>query len=358
MLRVSLITLGDPEQLTGGYLYHRRVAAAAAHHDATVRFESCPDAVFPLAVVTAQRAWQRANRDTDVVVVDSIAAALVAPWSRRPAAPLVGMLHQVPGGIDHRSLRTRIQARLDLRTYRRARLLMVASETLADDLRARGFAAETIRVVAPGCDPAPPARGVPDVRAGRRVAFLCVANWIPRKGILDVLDAIAQLPAGAATLHLVGDDAVDRRYTRRVRARLEDPALAERVVVHGALSAGEVSALYASVDAFVLPSTNEPYGTVLGEALAAGLPVVGWDAGNLPHLAAHDREAVIVPVGDHQELASALRRLAEDDAYRQRLGGAARRRGRSLPKWEDTARQFFASLREVIRTRGRPAAPH
>ena len=40
MLVVSLVTLGSPEQLTGGYLYHRRMAEAAPDHDARVKFVS------------------------------------------------------------------------------------------------------------------------------------------------------------------------------------------------------------------------------------------------------------------------------------------------------------------------------
>lgn len=347
MLRTSLITLGDPDRLTGGYLYHRRLAAVAGEHGATLRFESCPEVPFPFGAVGARRVLQRAAHDTDVVVVDSIVAALLAPWARQVDTPLVAMLHQVPGGIDHGPLRSRVQARLDEHTYRRARILMVASETLADDLRTRGFAPGRIRVVAPGRDPARPAGAPPDLRAGRRAAFLCVANWIPRKGILDLLEALARLPPDAATLHLVGDDTADRRYVERVRARLREPGLADRVVVHGPRRAGEVAAMYAAADAFVLPSTKEPYGTVLGEALAAGLPLVGWDAGNLPHLVTDGREGIVVPVGDLGGLTAALARLADDDDYRHGLARAARRRGENLPTWDDTARAFFGALREA-----------
>jgi glycosyltransferase involved in cell wall biosynthesis len=185
------------------------------------------------------------------------------------------------------------------------------------------------------------------LRAGRRASFLCVGNWTPRKGILDVLDALARLPADTATLHLVGNDAADRRYAARVRARLRDPALVDRVVVHGPRPAREVATMYDAADVFVLPSTKEPYGTVLGEALAAGLPVVGWDAGNLPHLVAHGREGLVLPVGDVDGLAGALRRLAEDDHYRGELAAAARQRGDALPTWKDTAREFFTALREA-----------
>jgi len=48
----------------------------------------------------------------------------------------------------------------------------------------------------------------------------------------------------------------------------------------------------------VLPSLKEPYGTVYGEAMAFGLPVVGWRAGNLPYLAEDEQEGLILAPGD------------------------------------------------------------
>src|SRR5207302_5552651 len=113
------------------------------------------------------------------------------------------------------------------------------------------------------------------------------------------------------------------RYGARVRDRLRQADLAERVVVHGPRSTSEVAAMYAACDAFVLPSLKEPYGTVYGEAMAFGLPVVGWRAGNLPYLASHEREGLLVPTGDVAGLAQALRRLAEDADLRARVGAAA-----------------------------------
>jgi glycosyltransferase involved in cell wall biosynthesis len=105
--------------------------------------------------------------------------------------------------------------------------------------------------------------------------------------------------------------------------------------------------MYRDVDVFVLPSVREPYGTVYGEAMAAGLPVVGWRAGNLPYMASHGREGLLVEPGDLAGLASALRRLAEDGDLRRRLGAAARRRAATFPTWEQTAERFFAAIREA-----------
>ena len=262
---------------------------------------------------------------------------------------MIGVLHQAPGGIDHGPLRTRLQAPLDRLAYRRARLLIAASDLLAEELAAGGVERGRIRVVPPGRDVASEeASAVDDLRRGRRAAFLCVANWIERKGILELLDSVARLPSESATLHLAGDDRPDAAYAARIRRRLSAPDLSGRVVVHGPLSRERVAALYAGADAFVLPALREPYGTVWGEAMAYGLPVVGWRAGNLPYLADDGREGLLVSPGDVDGLARALAALAADEALRRRLGEAARRRAASRPTWEQSAAAFFAAVEAVL----------
>jgi glycosyltransferase involved in cell wall biosynthesis len=348
-MRVSLITLGDPERLSGGYLYHRRMAAAARRHDACLRFISFPRAPFPLPAAAGVRVLSRVRAQApDVVVLDSIAAAYLAPWATRTNVPLAASVHQVPGGIDNSAARALIQARLDLHAYRGAGRIMVASDSLRADLVRRGVAEDKVSVVPPGRDVAPaPSGPLDDLRRGRRCALLCVANWMRRKGITELLDAVARLPADLVTLHLVGDDRAERRYARRVRARLRDATLRDRVVVHGAISSRDVASMYAAADAFVLPSVAEPYGTVYGEAMAAGLPVVGWDAGNLPHLADDGVEGFVVPRGDVGALSAGLRRISEDEALRTRMGAAARERSGALPTWEESSRAFFGELRSI-----------
>ncbi|MFN2505561.1 MAG: glycosyltransferase family 4 protein [Acidimicrobiales bacterium] len=355
MLAASLITLGSPAQLTGGYLYHQRLAEAAPAHGARLDFVSFPMLPFPLAALWGPAVLRRASRGADVVVVDSIAAGFLGPvMAVRPTGgtPVVAMVHQPPGGIDHGPLRARARAFLDRAVYRRAALVLAASQDLSDDFTAEGFG-EKMRVVAPGCDLADPPEGpLPDLRQGRKAALLSVGNWVARKGTLTLLDAFAPLPPDAATLHLVGRTDVARAYAERVRNRLAAPDLVGRVVVHGPRSRPEVAAFYRAADVFVLPSEREPYGTVYGEAMAAGLPVVGWRAGNLPHLAQDGVEGLILSPGDVPGLSAALGRLSGDEALRHRLSEGARRRGRSLPTWAETGERFFTLLREVA---GRPA---
>jgi len=175
-----------------------------------------------------------------------------------------------------------------------------------------------------------------------------VGNWVRRKGIVELLEAFARLPSDLATLHLAGDEAVEPAYAARVRQRLGRPDLAARVVRHGVLSREAVATLYASADVFVLPAYREPYGTVWGEAMGFGLPVVGWRAGNLPYLADDGREGLLVAPGDTEGLTGALQVLAADPSLRHRLGQAARRRAAARPTWEQAAAQFFAVVRHGL----------
>ncbi len=352
MLSVALVTLGDPSTLTGGYLYHQRVAELAGANDARVEFLSFPNWPFPSPLLHCGRI-STAVRGYDVVLLDSIAAAYTAPRPLALRAPVAAMLHQPPGGIDHGPFRRRVQARLDLRGYTGVSRFLAASQSIADDLLSRGIPSTAVRVVPPGTQP-PAALTAQheDLRAGRTMALLSVGNWLPRKGLADLLAAVASLPQHAVTLHLVGDTDVDPAYRRRIQRRLRQPDLSDRVVVHGPVTRQRIASLYASADAFALPSYVEPYGTAYAEAMAAGLPVLGWRTGNLPNLARHNLEGLIFSPGDIASLAAALHNLSSNPTERQRLARGVRDRARSLPSWEQTATTLFAELRALAATPG------
>ncbi|GAB7039494.1 MULTISPECIES: glycosyltransferase family 4 protein [Catenuloplanes] len=360
-LAVTLLTLGDPATMTGGYLYHRRVADRAPQHGARVDFVSLPKWRFPLPALAGATMIRKIHaQKPDVLLVDSIVAGLAGPWlgAARGLPPIAAILHQPPGGIDHASGRQRTQASLDRALYKRAQRMIIASEDLANTLREQGFDPELLAVVPPGRDAAAEPVDPPgDLRQDRQVAILSVGNWMARKGLLDLLDAFSNLPPNAATLHLVGDENVEPDYASRVRARIARPDLRDRVVTHGVVTPAEVAGFYRKADIFALASTREPYGTVYGEAMAAGLPVVGWNAGNLPHLAAHGVEGLAVPPGDRVALTGALLRLATDDAYRAKMAAAARRKADTFPTWDDTSRMLFTELRALAAERVREAQP-
>jgi glycosyltransferase involved in cell wall biosynthesis len=328
------------------------MAAAAPEHGAAVTFASIAAPPWPLAVGAARGTVRAASRGVDAMLLDSIAAAMAAPWIGSSRTPIVAVVHQPPGGMEGGSIRSSAQRALDRIAYRAAAGFVAASESLVEDLRRIGVPVERIRFVPPGCD-VPVAGGPPlDLRRGRGSAVLCVANWTPRKGILELLEAFARLPEEAATLWLVGATDVDRDHGRRIRLRIAQPDLVGRVVATGAVPIEEVGRMYRSADVFALCSEVDPYGTAWAEAIAAGLPVVGWRTANLPRLAEHGREALMPEPGDREGLASALRAITTDADLRGRLTAGARRRASTLPTWRASAERFFAAIRELVGSTG------
>jgi glycosyltransferase involved in cell wall biosynthesis len=93
----------------------------------------------------------------------------------------------------------------------------------------------------------------------------------------------------------------------------------------------------------VLPSHHEGYGMALAEASARGLPIVSTTGGAIPDTVPPDA-GILVPPGDVDALAEALRRLLTDPGARLRLreaGLAARTR---LPGWPAQAAAFAHEL--------------
>lgn len=88
----------------------------------------------------------------------------------------------------------------------------------------------------------------------------------------------------------------------------------------------DVHELMAAADIFTLGSAHEGLPVAVMEAFAAGLPVVATQVGGLPHQVRDGHEGLLVPPGDSEALASALVRVAGDDALRAQMAQAARAR--------------------------------
>lgn len=92
----------------------------------------------------------------------------------------------------------------------------------------------------------------------------------------------------------------------------------------GLMSGDDLSAAFASADAFVMPSDSETLGFVVLESMASGVPVVGAAAGGIPNLIHHEEDGYLVPPGDIDGFVEKLNILKNDVEKRQRMSKAAR----------------------------------
>lgn len=138
------------------------------------------------------------------------------------------------------------------------------------------------------------------------IRLLCVARIDRQKNQMLLVEALARNPA--FSVRLVGP-ATQPDYLEALKARAAELGVSDRLSFAGALPPGspELIAEYRAADIFVLPSRHEPFGIVVLEAWAAGLPVVASDVGGLGRLCAkHPAAAVVFHADDPAGLDAAL----------------------------------------------------
>ena len=226
----------------------------------------------------------------------------------------------------------------ELSEYEQADAIAVPSRFAASTFVARGVPATKVIVNPLGVDRG---RFAVPVKAGTGKPRILFAGEIGvRKGIAHLLEAFASLSAGAE-LHLVGP--VEPGF-EVILARC---SLAG-VILHGPLSGTALVRAYANADIFCLPSIEEGFGMVLGEAMAAGLPVVATSVTGASELIESGREGILVPPADVPALRDALRALIDDSANRARMGAAARARLDKGLSWNDYAERALDAYRAVL----------
>lgn len=143
-----------------------------------------------------------------------------------------------------------------------------------------------------------------------------------RKGIFDLIQAMAALPADVRPLcHLTVAGDGDLNAASSLVERL---GCFGQVSILGWVGRREVDLLLEESDILALPSYMEGMAMALLEAMAAGLAVVTSSAGGSDEFLTADRNCILVNPGDVQGIASVLARLARDPHLRERLGAEAR----------------------------------
>ena len=230
--------------------------------------------------------------------------------------------------------------RMQGRVARRAGPLISVSESSKTDI-CRDFRVQpsSVHIVPLGVDTRL-FRPHDDSRIPGRIVTVISADS-PLKGLPTLLRAVSKL-ATDRDVHLVvvGTPAA---ATRRQAAQLD---LAARVTFVNGLPDDAYARLLASAEIAVIPSMYEGFSLPAVEHMASGTPLIASRAGALPEVTGD--AAVLVPPGDAEELAAALRTLHDSEAERARLAAAGLARVRERFAWPAVAAATVALYRQVI----------
>ena len=254
----------------------------------------------------------------EVVVVSgwsTFASQAAIAWSRARRVPYV--LHVESHDLGPRApWRRRVKDAVATRVIQAAASVLVVGSAARDSVVARG--ASRVRVFANTID---------------------VTRWIERAERLEraAHDGLVVLSVGRPVPEKGFDLLADACSAAGVRLELVTGGVAEDELAQG----------YVDADVFALLSRHEPWGVVVNEAAASGLPLVLSDQVGAAYDLLRDGEnGFLVPSGDVAAAAAALRRLAGDQALRARMGVRSRE---LVGDWsyEPSVDNFVAAVREA-----------
>jgi len=366
MKRVLLVGKGAPDR--GGiptFVHELSTGQLSLTHD--ISFLNVAHAGTPEGGrLSAQNFWRtlkdavavfRQAKGQDVVHINSalaptvtvVRAGLLALAGRLRGCAVIVHAH---GGNIETWLTTR-RARWVTRVAMSPATVVVAVWTAGQQALAGTLGEPRVRLVLNGVDTARflPAGAVPN----NPPRVLYVGLLTQRKGVLDLIAAskALQREGVAHELSLLGgipDEGPEAA----------EPVLAAaqgHAVLLGTRSPDEMPAVYASADVFCLPSWWEAMPLSVLEAMAAGLPVVATDVGEVSRILTDGEDGFLTSPRAPEQLADTLRKLIEDPEAAQRMGAAARSRAVTSFSSRATTQAISALYDEVTGVGERESEP-
>ena len=343
---LSFIVPGALSQLTGGYLFDRRVIEGLRASGRKVTVIELPGNFCEVdgEARSAARTALAGLQDGALVAIDGLALLAFDECLESEAARLrvVIVVHHALAdetGLDERERRHIAAA--EARLLATVRGVLCPSDNSAAAVAAYGVPSSSIAVTPPGT--------VKPVRLRRKrphrgpLELLCVGTLTPRKGhrlLVEALDALADRDWHC---RCIGSLTRDPDTAAATSYEIGRRGLKGRISLAGEWPPELMAKAYAAADAFVLPSYHEGYGMAFAEALAHGLPIIATTGGAIPQTVPRNA-GLLVPPGDVVGLTSALACLLDDAKLRAKLGAGARAAGAKLSDWPKAVACWAAAL--------------
>ena len=154
--------------------------------------------------------------------------------------------------------------------------------------------------------------------------FLYAGRIIPEKGVFQLLEAYARLTPELRSqvgLVFVGEGSARKELMERA-ARVHPGT----VIFPGFAQRDQLAAFYALAEVLVFPTLSDPWGLVVNEAMACGLPIIATDvAGCTADLVQGGQNGYVIPAGNVDNLAEAMAALALDPKLASSMGACSAR---------------------------------
>lgn len=186
-----------------------------------------------------------------------------------------------------------------------------------------------------------------------KIVVLFAGVIFPRKGVEYLIKAanilINQFGYRNLLFLLAGDATLDTAYVSRMSGLIQEFHLEERVKMIGRVPHSELVKLYVASDLLLCPSPEEPFPTVVLEAMACGKPIVGSRVGGMLDQIKDGWNGFLFEPGDERALAEKIRYLVDHPEERKRMGINSRQRAEQEFDWNKVAEKYLEIYRELVK---------
>lgn len=162
----------------------------------------------------------------------------------------------------------------------------------------------------------------------QQITFLFVGRLVYYKGVDILVEAFSiavKTSDVSMNLKIIGSGPLEDFLKQQAKAL----GVAEYIEFIGKVDDRQLMKAYRNCDVFILPSVarSEAFGLVQIEAMAYGKPVINtWLDSGVPYVSINEQTGLTVPPGNYDALADAIKRMAEDNGFRNKCGINARQR--------------------------------
>ncbi len=233
-----------------------------------------------------------------------------------------------------------------LLTLRQAQRVIAITKSEAMYLRSLGVQSQRITIIPNGINLADFEGKSKRIPKRESANILYVGRVYPeQKGLETLIRSIYLISHSKRPIvNIVGEDWGGSAGILNLANKLK---VQDRVKLLGRLDSDGLVQAYNSADLFVMPSLFEPFGIVLLEAMASGLPIVASRVGGIPEVVEEGKTAMLVPPGNPEELRIAIEALLSNDRLRRAMGHAGRERA-ALFSWSRIIPRILRVYEEAI----------
>lgn len=254
--------------------------------------------------------------------------------------PIVSILHQVLSSQPRRNWQNVIYRNVERQYLASVDAFIFNSKTTRESIKNLIFLKQPHIIAYPAGDRLVSGASIKDIKSKAQtrgpLKLLFIGNVLPNKGLHQLIDVLAPLPAEKWHLTVVGSLSMNSKYAQWIETLINQKKLSGQINLIGSKNGPELTRYFSRSQVLLMPFSHEGFGIAYIEGMAFGLPAIGSSKGAAKEIIQHGHNGFLISSENKAAILNYLGQLYEDRDRLVEMSCAAFDTFKAHPKWEDT----------------------